>query len=123
MSVTDAVAISLKKARRRAWPPGSGAATVIAAILAVNLWAIAAVTVQAPPLVWSVLSIAVIHRAWRVWSGNAAMPLNGGTLVFASLLVSPHLFAYDASLLALAVLIARGLNGEDAQDFARWSAS
>ena len=79
--------------------------------------------VALPPLVarvlWVGLSVLVIHRAWRVWISDAAMPLKMGVLVMASVLVSPHLFSYDAALLALAVIwIGRTLEGGDALDFA-----
>jgi hypothetical protein len=46
----------------------------------------------------------VIERTWRVWRRAEDPGVRMGVLVLATVLVSPHLFAYDATVLALTFL-------------------
>lgn len=51
--------------------------------------------------VWLAASGLVIERTWRVWRSAAPPSVRMGLLVTASVLVNPHLFAYDATVLIL----------------------
>jgi hypothetical protein len=53
---------------------------------------------------WLAASAVVIERTYRVWRHAADPSVQMGTLVLATVLVSPHLFAYDATVLALTLL-------------------
>jgi hypothetical protein len=53
---------------------------------------------------WLAASAVVIERAWRVWRHAEDPGIRMGVLVLATVLVSPHLFAYDATVLALTFL-------------------
>jgi hypothetical protein len=51
--------------------------------------------------IWVAASAMVVERTWRVWRSGASPAVKMALLVTASVLVSPHLFAYDASVLIL----------------------
>jgi hypothetical protein len=51
--------------------------------------------------IWLVASGWVIERTWRVWRNDTPLEVRMGLLVTASVLVSPHLFLYDAAVLIL----------------------
>jgi glycosyl transferase family 87 len=53
---------------------------------------------------WLAVSAVVIERTYRVWRHATDPGVQMGTLVLATVLVSPHLFAYDATVLALTIL-------------------
>ena len=57
----------------------------------------------ATPL-WLAGSAVVLERTVRVWRSGADVLVRLGVLLFATVLVSPHLFAYDAAVLSLAIL-------------------
>ena len=57
----------------------------------------------AAPL-WLVGSAVVLERTVRVWRSGADVLVRLGVLLLATVLVSPHLFAYDAAVLSLALL-------------------
>jgi hypothetical protein len=57
----------------------------------------------ATPL-WLVGSAVVLERTVRVWRSGADVLVRLGVLLLATVLVSPHLFAYDAAVLSLALL-------------------
>ena len=72
------------------------------------LHSLAAVTTALPDRyrmwVWLVISVPVVYVACAVWRGPAATPIKLAILVLASVLVSPHLTIYDATVLALPLL-------------------
>jgi hypothetical protein len=53
---------------------------------------------------WLGASALVLERTVRVWRSGASVTVRLGVLLLATVLVSPHLFAYDAAVLALAIL-------------------
>ena len=53
---------------------------------------------------WLAASAFVIERAWRVWRRSGDAGVRMGVLVLATVLVSPHLFLYDATVLVLPLL-------------------
>jgi hypothetical protein len=55
-------------------------------------------------MLWAVLSALVIGRTVQVWRSGASTTARLGILVLATVLVSPHLPIYDATLLALPFL-------------------
>ena len=55
-------------------------------------------------VLWLVASAVVIERCWQVWRRGKDAGLRMGVLVLASVLVSPHLFTYDATVLALTIV-------------------
>ena len=55
--------------------------------------------------IWLAASAVVIERTWRIWQRAADDGLRIGVLVLATVLVSPHLFTYDATVLALTFLL------------------
>jgi alpha-1,2-mannosyltransferase len=57
----------------------------------------------AAPL-WLIGSAVVLERTVRVWRSGADVLVRLGVLLLATVLVSPHLFAYDAAVLSLALL-------------------
>ena len=50
---------------------------------------------------WAVLSALVIWRTWRLWRVSSSWRVKMGALVLASVLVNPHVYAYDLSVLVL----------------------
>lgn len=52
-------------------------------------------------LVWAVLSALVIGWTWRVWRVSSSWRVKMGVLVLASVLVNPHVYVYDVSVLVL----------------------
>ena len=70
---------------------------------AFKLHSIAAVTRLLAPLqwpLWAVLSLVVVWRATRTWTSARRLDQRFGVLALGALLVNPHLFIYDAVLLA-----------------------
>jgi glycosyl transferase family 87 len=57
----------------------------------------------ATPL-WLGASAIVLERTLRVWRSTVPIAVKMSVLVLATVLVSPHLFAYDAAILALPLL-------------------
>lgn len=55
-------------------------------------------------VVWAVLSLGVIVFAWRLWRSSAALDARFGAMMLATVIVNPHLFAYDAVVLAPAFI-------------------
>jgi hypothetical protein len=55
-------------------------------------------------VLWLAASAVVVERSWRVWRRTDDEGVRMGVLVLATVLVSPHLFAYDATVLALTFL-------------------
>ena len=55
---------------------------------------------ESGPIVWAVLSALVIFRTIQVWRSSAPISVRMGVLVLASVLVNPHVFVYDATVLA-----------------------
>jgi hypothetical protein len=55
-------------------------------------------------VVWATLSVAVTIRTIRVWRTGAPVAVRLGLLIVATVLVSPHLTIYDATVLALPLL-------------------
>jgi Glycosyltransferase family 87 len=55
-------------------------------------------------VLWLIASAVVLERTVRVWTSGAPVAVRMGMLVLASVLVSPHLFMYDATVLALSIL-------------------
>ena len=55
-------------------------------------------------LVWVIASFGVIWQTARVWRARVPVRLQMATLVLASVLVSPHVTIYDATLLVLPLL-------------------
>jgi hypothetical protein len=53
---------------------------------------------------WALLSVLVIIQTIRVWRSSAPLALRTAVLVVASVLVNPHVFVYDAVVLAPAVI-------------------
>jgi alpha-1,2-mannosyltransferase len=51
-------------------------------------------------ILWALLSAVVIVQTIRVWRSSAPVALRTGVLVVASVLVNPHVFVYDAVVLA-----------------------
>ena len=64
-------------------------------------------------VVWVVLSALVMVRTIQVWRANIPVPLQMGVLVLASVLVNPHVFAYDAIVLAPAFIWLAGWAYQD----------
>lgn len=54
--------------------------------------------------IWLAASAVVLERTVRVWRSAAPTGVRMAVLVIATVLVSPHLFLYDAAILALALL-------------------
>jgi hypothetical protein len=52
-------------------------------------------------LIWACLSLLVIGAAVRVWRSHAPLAPRFGIILLATVLVNPHLFAYDAVVLVL----------------------
>jgi len=59
-------------------------------------------------VLWALGSTVIIWFTARAWRGTGPLAARFGVLVLASVLVSPHLTAYDATVLALAVLLCGG---------------
>jgi len=55
-------------------------------------------------ILWALLSAVVIVQTIRVWRSSAPVALRTGVLVLASVLVNPHVFVYDAVVLAPALV-------------------
>jgi len=55
-------------------------------------------------ILWALLSVVVIVQTIRVWRSRAPVALRTGVLVLASVLVNPHVFVYDAVVLAPALV-------------------
>jgi Glycosyltransferase family 87 len=55
-------------------------------------------------ILWALLSAAVIFQTTRVWRSGAPVALRMAVLVVASVLVNPHVFVYDAVVLAPALV-------------------
>ncbi len=55
-------------------------------------------------LLWLAAGAAVLLLTARVWTSRAPLRVRFGLLVVATVLVSPHLFVYDATVLALPLL-------------------
>ena len=55
-------------------------------------------------VVWALLSALVIAQTIRVWRSNAPIALQMAALVLASVLVNPHVFNYDGTVLAPALI-------------------
>ncbi len=55
-------------------------------------------------VVWVAASAVVLHGALRIWTRAESWPLRMAGLVLATVLISPHLFAYDATVLVLPLL-------------------
>lgn len=53
---------------------------------------------------WIAASIAVLKRTARVWRSGAPVAVRLAVVVLATVLVSPHLFVYDATVLVLSLL-------------------
>jgi alpha-1,2-mannosyltransferase len=53
---------------------------------------------------WALLSVLVIIQTIRVWRSSAPVALRTAVLVVASVLVNPHVFVYDAVVLAPALV-------------------
>lgn len=53
---------------------------------------------------WVLLSLAVVWRCLRAWKAEVPVAARMGVLVLASVLVSPHLTVYDATVLVLPIL-------------------
>ena len=56
-------------------------------------------------ILWLGASVVVVHRAWHFWRRVGDAGARVGVLVLATVLVSPHLFLYDATVLALTILL------------------
>lgn len=54
--------------------------------------------------IWAALSIWFIARTIRVWRSRTSVSMRVACLIMASLLVNPHVFVYDATLLALPLI-------------------
>ena len=55
-------------------------------------------------ILWALLSALVIFQTVRVWKSGAPVALRTGVLIVASVLVNPHVFVYDAVVLAPALV-------------------
>jgi hypothetical protein len=55
--------------------------------------------------IWLAASAVVIERTWRIWQRATDDGVRIGVLVLATVLVSPHLFTYDATVLTLTFLL------------------
>ena len=55
-------------------------------------------------VLWALLSALIILQTVRVWRSSTPAALRAGVLLVASVLVSPHVFVYDAAVLALALV-------------------
>jgi alpha-1,2-mannosyltransferase len=53
---------------------------------------------------WLMLSLAILVGTWRVWRVQASWRVKMGVLVLASVLVNPHVYVYDMTILVLPVL-------------------
>ena len=69
----------------------------------------------ATPL-WLLGSAVVLERTVRVWRSGADVLVRLGVLLLATVLVSPHLFVYDAAVLSLALLWIGGVGAADPRD-------
>ena len=56
-------------------------------------------------ILWLGASVVVVERAWRFWRRVDDVGARVGVLVLATVLVSPHVFVYDATVLALTFLL------------------
>jgi hypothetical protein len=54
--------------------------------------------------VWAALSLVVIWWTWRLWRVSSSWRAKMGALVLASVLVNPHVYVYDLSVLALPIV-------------------
>jgi hypothetical protein len=84
-----------------------------------QMHSISAVTNRLPAdwemIAWALVSALVIMRTIQIWGSNAPPSVRTGVLVLASTLVNPHLFVYDATVLAPAfVWFAGWLYGKSA---------
>jgi hypothetical protein len=73
-------------------------------------------------ILWALLSSLVILQTIRVWRSSAPVSLRAGVLVVGSVLVNPHVFVYDAVVLAPALIWLAGCAYEDARHFPRTAA-
>jgi hypothetical protein len=72
---------------------------------------------------WAALSALVIWWTWRLWRTSSSWRAKMGTLVLASVLVNPHVYAYDLCVLVLPVLWIGGwLEARAAQSRWFWAA-
>ena len=55
-------------------------------------------------ILWALLSSLVIFQAIRAWRSSAPVAVRNGVLIIASVLVNPHVFVYDAVVLAPALV-------------------
>jgi hypothetical protein len=55
-------------------------------------------------ILWALLSALVIFQTVRVWRSGAPVVFRTGVLIVASVLVNPHVFVYDAVVLAPALV-------------------
>jgi len=73
-----------------------------------QMHSITAVTDRLPgdwgTMAWALLSALVIFRTIQVWRSSAPVAVRMGILVLASVLVNPHVFTYDATVLAPALI-------------------
>jgi hypothetical protein len=67
------------------------------------------------PIAWAVLSALVIFRTIQVWRSNAPVAVRMGVLVLASVLVNPHVYVYDAVVLAPALIWFAGSAREESR--------
>jgi alpha-1,2-mannosyltransferase len=59
---------------------------------------------QAGDVIWAIASVCVLLAAVRTWRSSAPLGARFGLVILATVLVNPHLFAYDAVVLVLPIL-------------------
>jgi hypothetical protein len=84
-----------------------------------QMHSIAAMTSRLPAdwsvFAWALLSALVIVRTIQVWRSSAPVALRTAVLIVGSVLVNPHVFSYDATVLAPALIWLAGWAYGEAQ--------